>query len=151
MPTLPGRRVTHVTCWLAVVLLCPTPLQAQSVAEATARMSLRAVATSGADSGMFFLALSIPGKTNVAQRPLRLDHVTLRDDQGRRYTARGVTHRAHSRAPFGLPTAYGDAAPVAAVEPEYVFLVPSARQRYELLLPGLKPVPVRVTSTTLTR
>ena len=129
-----ANRLALVT--FAVALSSGT-MAAQGDVKVSAWMSGRPI-TTGADSGKVVLVLKISGISDAAVRNIKPDQVVLRAESGRVYL------------PFGVPSPIPSTASASVVATfyrvevksagQYFFLVRPGGFRYELWLPGHRPV-----------
>ena len=138
MPNLVARLANSLALVTVAGALSSGTLEAQGDVKVSAWISSRPITAAGADSGKVVLAVKISGMTEVALRSLKPDQIALRSESGRVYS------------PFGSPSPIPPAASAnvvahfyraeASSAGQYFFLVRPGGFRYELWLPGRRPL-----------
>lgn len=138
MTNLFARFANHLAVMTLAAALSAGTVGAQGNVKVSAWIGAKQITTPGNDSGKVVLALQVSGIPQGAIRSLKADQIVLRAESGRVYL------------PFGAPAPIPSTASASVVANfyqvearsagQYFFLVRPGELRYELWLPGHRPV-----------
>lgn len=140
MTHLVARFTNHLAFMAFAATTLPGTLEAQGDVKVSAWISARPLSAAGNDSGKFVLKVKVSGIPEGAVRGLRTDQIVLRAESGRIYLPFGGPVRIPSTASASVVAHFYQVEAKSAGQ--YFFLVRPGDLRYELWLPGRRPVSV---------
>ena len=138
MTNLVARFASRLALMVFAAALSSGTAGAQGNVKVAAWIGARPFTAPGNDSGKVVLALKLSGNAEATARRFRADQIVLRAESGRVYLPFGAPHPISSTASANVVAYfYQDEAKSAG---QYFFLVRPGELRYELWLPGHRPV-----------